>query len=72
MVDLDAVETEEDSRELKEMIEKYVAYTHSKEAEAILDNFAQAKEKFIKVMPVDYKRVLEERLRIKDEQSVTA
>jgi glutamate synthase domain-containing protein 2/glutamate synthase domain-containing protein 3 len=72
MVDLDAVETEEDIRELKGMIEKYVAYTHSKEAEAILDNFAQAKEKFIKVMPVDYKRVLEERLRIKDEQSVTA
>ena len=72
MVDLDAVETEEDTLELKGMIEKYVAYTHSKEAEAILDNFAQAKEKFIKVMPVDYKRVLEERLRIKDEQSVTA
>ncbi len=72
MVDLDAVETDEDAEEIRSMIEKYVTYTNSKEAAEILGDFGQAKEKFIKVMPVDYKRVLAERLRVKDEQAVTA
>ena len=72
MVDLDAVETDEDAEEIRSMIEKYVTYTNSKEAAEILEDFEQAKEKFIKVMPVDYKRVLAERLRVKDEQAVTA
>jgi len=72
MVDLDRVESVEDTETLKEMIEKYAAYTHAKEAEAILETFETAKADFIKVMPVDYKRVLAERLSVKDEQAVTA
>jgi glutamate synthase domain-containing protein 3 len=59
-VDLDRVESTEDERELKEMIEKYVIATGSKEAQDILSNWNRSKDDFIKVMPVDYKRVLKE------------
>ncbi len=58
MVDLDAIESDEDETEVKSMIENYVKYTSSKEAKEILDSWKDAKSKFIKVMPQDYKRVL--------------
>ncbi|NKQ40819.1 MAG: glutamate synthase large subunit [Sulfurovum sp.] len=60
MVDLDCIETSEDEIEVKSMIENYIKYTGSKEAEAILANWENTKSKFIKVMPRDYKRVLQE------------
>jgi glutamate synthase domain-containing protein 3 len=72
MVDLDKIETIEDENEVKDMIENYVKYTSSKEAFEILDNWKSSKDKFIKVMPIDYKRVLAHRKRRKDEQDVTA
>ena len=58
MVDLDRIETKEDSDEVKTMIENYIKYTGSKEADDILEDWESAKSKFIKVMPRDYKRVL--------------
>jgi glutamate synthase domain-containing protein 2/glutamate synthase domain-containing protein 1/glutamate synthase domain-containing protein 3 len=72
MVDLDKVETSEDENELKTMIENYIKYTSSKEAKDILNNWSDNKNKFIKVMPRDYKRVLLNQKRQKDEQDVTA
>jgi len=66
-VDLDRVETDADEVELKGMIENYIKYTSSKEAKVILDNWKDNKEKFIKVMPVDYKRVLKEQAQKKEE-----
>jgi len=72
MVDLDKIETVEDENEVKGMIENYIKYTSSKEASEILDNWGTNKDKFIKVMPVDYKRVLAHLKRRKDEQDVTA
>ncbi|WP_373034494.1 glutamate synthase large subunit [Sulfurimonas sp.] len=72
MVDLDKIETDEDEAEVKGMIENYVKYTSSKEASDILANWQTSKGKFIKVMPVDYKRVLAHLKRRKDEQDVTA
>ena len=71
MVDLDKVETIEDETELKSMIENYIKYTSSKEAQEILNNWSSEKDKFIKVMPRDYKRVLLNQNRVKDEQDVT-
>ncbi|MEA3433131.1 MAG: glutamate synthase large subunit, partial [Campylobacterota bacterium] len=68
MVDLDKIETLEDEHEVKGMIENYIKYTSSKEASEILDNWDTNKDKFIKVMPVDYKRVLAHLKRRKDEQ----
>ncbi len=72
MVDLDKIETVEDENEVKGMIENYIKYTSSKEASKILNNWDTNKDKFIKVMPIDYKRVLEHQKRRKDEQDVTA
>ena len=71
MVDLDKIETVEDENEVKDMIKNYIKYTSSKEASEILNNWDTNKDKFIKVMPIDYKRVLEHQKRRKDEQDVT-
>ena len=67
MVDLDSIETADDETEVKSMIEKYVKYTSSKEALDILANWDDVKTRFIKVMPRDYKRVLQEQATKKEE-----
>jgi len=72
MVDLDKIETDTDEIELKSMIKNYIKYTDSKEAREILADWENNKAKFIKVMPKDYKRVLANLPRVKDEQDVTA
>ena len=66
-VDLDRVETLEDENELKTMIKDYIKYTSSKEAVELLNNWDSSKKSFIKVMPVDYKRVLKESAEKKEE-----
>jgi glutamate synthase (NADPH/NADH) large chain len=60
LVDLDPVEAEEDNAELKELIEKHGNCTGSTVAADILDNWTESLPKFIRVMPRDYKRALEE------------
>lgn len=57
-IDLDPLD--EDETILKSMIEKYVTYTNASKASTILNNWENEKEHFIKVMPRDYKRVLNE------------
>ena len=51
----------EDAEELKRLIQNHLSYTNSTRAKEILDSWEQALTQFNKVMPVDYKRVLEER-----------
>ncbi|MGC1243917.1 MAG: glutamate synthase large subunit [Chryseosolibacter sp.] len=58
MVELEAM-TEEDKHEVREMIEKHFRYTGSDPAEWILENWEVASNLFIKVMPKDYKAVLQ-------------
>ena len=60
MVDLDPFNQESDIEFVRGMIEKHVKYTGSKRGQWVLDNFEDLKSKFVKVMPVDYKRVLAE------------
>ena len=60
MVELYPIENKEDEKELKSLIEKHFFYTKSGAAEAILGNWEEEVENFIKVFPLDYKRVLEE------------
>jgi glutamate synthase (NADPH/NADH) large chain len=60
MVDLEDC-TEEDFNTLMDMIGKHQSYTASPKATVILQNWDSCKNHFVKVMPVDYKRVLEER-----------
>ncbi|MYB38258.1 MAG: glutamate synthase subunit alpha, partial [Gammaproteobacteria bacterium] len=61
MVALERVESEGDIAELKELIEKHRRYTGSTVAARVLGDWPRALERFVKVMPLDYKRVLEER-----------
>ena len=51
---------DEDLNDLKNLITKHNDYTESAVAKEILDNWERESQKFIKVMPTDYKRVLNE------------
>ncbi len=66
MVDLESVVDADDLDELRQMIQQHVHYTDSSVARTILDQWESYLPKFIKVMPRDYKRVLQERM-LKDE-----
>ncbi len=72
MVELESVETDEDIEELRTMIEKHASLTKSKKASSILANWSTVLPKFIKVMPTDYKRVLQEQQVAKVPQAVSA
>jgi glutamate synthase (NADPH/NADH) large chain/glutamate synthase (ferredoxin) len=65
MVELEPVSTKEDKQLLHELITKHFMYTGSRKAKQVLDAFDATLPKFVKIMPVDYKRVLEERKRKK-------
>ncbi|MEA2094854.1 MAG: glutamate synthase-related protein, partial [Pseudomonadota bacterium] len=52
--------TRHDARRLQQLIEKHVHYTNSTRGRDILDNWNQYLPKFVKVMPVDYRRALQE------------
>ncbi len=58
-VELEKVETPEEEEELREMIRKHGQFTGSQVAEAILENWGGFLEQCVKVMPTDYKRVLQ-------------
>ena len=60
MVELSLVEDRNDINELRELISKHLNYTGSKKAKMILDDFDRFLPMFIKVIPYDYKRVIEE------------
>jgi len=60
MVELSLVEDLSDFDELKENITKHLNYTSSKKAKMILDDFNKYLPMFIKVIPYDYKKVLQE------------
>lgn len=59
MVDLESVTDEADIQELRSLIEKHHQYTGSARAKFILDNWQTQLPLFVKVMPTDYKKVLE-------------
>lgn len=60
MAELSLVEDLNDIEELKDLIKKHFIYTKSKKAGMILDNFEKYLPMFIKVIPYDYKKVLQE------------
>jgi glutamate synthase domain-containing protein 2/glutamate synthase domain-containing protein 3 len=61
MADLEPVADPEDIATLRSMIEDHLKYTGSTPAWQVLESWATALPKFKKVMPRDYRRVLEER-----------
>ncbi|EKO3893844.1 MULTISPECIES: glutamate synthase large subunit [unclassified Vibrio] len=60
LVDLDPIEAE-DKALLKDMLTKHVQFTGSEVAQTFLNNFEQSLATMMKVMPRDYKAVLEKR-----------
>ena len=58
MVGLEAP-SDVDSEELKALIENHYDYTKSDKAKRVLERFDELKSQFIKVIPHDYKRILE-------------
>jgi glutamate synthase domain-containing protein 2/glutamate synthase domain-containing protein 1/glutamate synthase domain-containing protein 3 len=60
MVGLEAVESEDDRELLWSMIESHLSWTGSEKARRVLDDWENALESFVKVMPEDLKRVLAE------------
>jgi glutamate synthase (NADPH/NADH) large chain len=60
MVEISLVEDLQDIRELSELIQKHHRYTGSQRAREVLDNWETYLPKFMKVIPYEYKRVLEE------------
>ena len=59
-VDISSDMTRFDALRLRRLIEKHLHYTDSNVARNILDNWNDMLPKFVKVMPVDYRRALEE------------
>ena len=58
--EIEALEVSEEINELKGLIESHLKYTDSTVAKDILGNWEQELNSFRKVMPSDYKRVLQE------------
>jgi glutamate synthase domain-containing protein 3 len=70
-VDLEDVEEDEDVAELRELIEQHREFTRSPVAERILDRWPEVLGEFVKVMPIDYKRVMQERRRHDEEMEAS-
>ncbi|MEX1103093.1 MAG: glutamate synthase subunit alpha, partial [Dehalococcoidia bacterium] len=60
MVELEALEEEEDLELVHGLLQRHLEYTESTVARAILDQWPAEAPRFVKVMPLDFKRVLEE------------
>lgn len=58
MIDLDPVTESEDIERLRSLIEEHARYTGSQRAQAILADFDNALPNFVKVFPMEYRRVL--------------
>ena len=61
MVELEPLVADDDVREVKMLIDKHRRWTGSPVAGRILGDWERARRRFVKVMPRDYKRVLEAR-----------
>ena len=59
MVDLEQLTDPEEIRDLKELIQRHIDYTESKRGLKLLADWDHAVTQFVKVMPRDYKRVLQ-------------
>ncbi len=57
---------EEDIKEVEAMIHKHFEYTRSRRARKILESWEEMAPKFVKVMPKDYKRMLQAMKRVQE------
>ena len=59
MVDLDTIDSDGDEEIVRRLLKNHVRYTQSTVAQRILERWDLKREKFVKVMPTDYRRALE-------------
>jgi glutamate synthase (ferredoxin) len=59
MVGLEKLEDPEEIKDLKQLIQQHVDYTESTKGAKVLVDWNAMLPKFVKVMPKDYKRVLQ-------------
>jgi glutamate synthase (NADPH/NADH) large chain len=69
MVDVSGDMTRHDEERLFQLISNHAHYTGSTRAREILDNWADYRPKFRKVMPVEYRRALEDMERMKMQEA---
>jgi glutamate synthase (NADPH/NADH) large chain len=67
-VALEALEDTLDVEEVKNLIDQHFKLTGSTIAQNILEHWEQSIKAFVKVMPLDYKRVLAERMDHSEEE----
>jgi glutamate synthase (NADPH/NADH) large chain len=58
MVGLEKIDTPAEAAEVRAMVEKHFQYTQSSRARQVLDAWDAMLPKFVKIMPKDYKRIL--------------
>ena len=61
MINLEPVTEDADVEALRRLVKTHGELTGSHNATRVLDNWVDSLPKFIKVMPIDYKRILNER-----------
>jgi glutamate synthase domain-containing protein 3 len=59
MVDIEPITSAKDRKILKEIVERHVMYTRSEHATRILRDWDEMLPRFVKVMPIDYRKALE-------------
>jgi glutamate synthase (NADPH/NADH) large chain len=59
MVELEGVDVEEDREFLRLLVERHTAETGSEVGRALLEDWERSLDRFVRVMPIDYRRVLE-------------
>jgi glutamate synthase (NADPH/NADH) large chain len=59
-VDVSADMTGHDDERLRQLLSAHLHYTGSARAKAILENWEEYRPKFVKVMPIEYRRALQE------------
>jgi glutamate synthase domain-containing protein 2/glutamate synthase domain-containing protein 1/glutamate synthase domain-containing protein 3 len=65
MVDLEPLNSN-DTEEVKEMIERHIEYTGSDKGKRVLANWGSLVDKFVRVIPKDYKRMLQAMERVQE------
>ena len=66
MVELEQPDKPEDIATIRRLLENHHKYTGSTVAKAILDDWEKELRWFVKVMPTDYRRVLEHKAEVEE------
>jgi len=72
MVELLTLEGDEDTRRVHQLLVRHVQYTKSAVASRLLENWDDACKSFVKVMPTEYRKVLESMHLDRDAQKLAA